>query len=282
MSNGFSWPCLPPSDIHPPHAEEARIDAPADINPSRPRYLRVAQHLQQAIRQGDFPVGTLLPTETQLATRYGVSRQTVRQAIGQLRERGMLSARRRVGTRVDAAEPSRHFRYGFQSVADLMDLAADTEMVVDGRDWVTARGRLAAELGCRAGHRWLKLSCRRLPPGDARPLCSADVYVDHRLAPAVAEQPVFRTALFKLLERAAGEPIQEIRQDVQATVLDAAAALRLDAQPGAPALRIVRRYFGAGRRLMEVSVTTLPADRFVYSLTLQRQGGERDAAGEAG
>jgi DNA-binding GntR family transcriptional regulator len=241
---------------------------------STPRYLRVAQHLQQAIRQGDFPVGTLLPTENQLAIQYGVSRQTVRQAIGQLRERGMLSARKRIGTRVDATEPSRHFRYGFQSVADLMDLAADTEMVVDARDWVTASGRLTAELGCRAGHRWLKLSCRRLPPGDPRPICSADVYVDHRLAPAVATQSVFRSALFKILERTAGEPIQEIRQEVHATVLDAAQALRLDAPPGSPALRIVRRYLGTGHRLMEVSFTTLPADRFVYSLTLQRQPGQ--------
>jgi GntR family transcriptional regulator len=252
--------------------QEDGIDAhvPAE---AMPRYLRVAQHLQLAIRQGDFPVGSLLPTEVQLATRYGVSRQTVRQAIGQLRDRGMLSARKRIGTRVDAAEPNRHFRYGFQSVADLIDLAADTEMVVDGRDWVTARGRLTGELGCRAGHRWLKLSCRRLPPGDPRPLCCSDVYVDHRLASAVATQDVFRSALFKILERTAGEPIHEIRQEIHATVLDAATAARLDARPGSPALRIVRRYLGTGHRLMEVSVTTLPADRFVYSLTLQRQSG---------
>ena len=236
-----------------------------------PRYLRVAQNLQEAIGAGEFPVGSLLPTELQLSARYGVSRQTVRQAIGQLRDRGMLSARKRVGTRVDAAEPSRQFRYGFQSVADLLDLAADTEMVVDGRDWVTTSGRMTAELGCRPGRRWLKLSCRRLPPGDPRPLCCADVFVDRRLASAVMSQTVFRTALFMLLERTAGEPIVEIRQDIVATVLDAALAARLQAPVGSAALRIVRRYLGTGHRLMEVSVTTLPADRFVYSLTIQRQ-----------
>ncbi len=238
---------------------------------SQPLYLRVAQHLQAAIRSGEFAVGALLPTEVQLAVRYGVSRQTVRQAIGQLRDRGMLSARKRIGTRVDAAEPGRHFRYGFQSFADLLDLAADTEMLVDRRDWVTADAKLAAELGCRAGQRWLKLSVRRVAPGETRPMCSADVYVDHRLAPAVAAQEVFRSALFVLLEQTAGEPIVEIRQDIQATVLDEAAAARLLAEPGSPALRIVRRYLGTGHRVMEVSITTLPADRFVYSQTIQRR-----------
>ena len=206
-----------------------------------------------------------------MAARYGVSRQTVRQAIGQLRDHGMLSSRKRIGTRVDASEPGRQFRYGFQSVADLLDLAADTEMLVDSREWVTASGPLAAELGGPAGRRWLKLSCRRLPPGDPRPLCCADVYVDRRLAAGVATQTVFRSALFMVLEQTAGEPILEIRQEIQATVLDADLAVRLDAPPGAPALRIVRRYLGTGHRLMEVSVTTLPADRFVYSLTIQRK-----------
>jgi DNA-binding GntR family transcriptional regulator len=249
------------------------LDQSAPQQVARPRYLQVAQRLQRAIEQGDFPVGSLLPTELQLAERYGVSRQTVREAISQLRQRGMLSTRKRVGTRVDAADPTRLFRYAFQSVGDLLGLAAETEMVVDGRDWLTARGRLAAELGCAAGQRWLRLRCRRRQPGAARPLCCSDVYVEPRLAPAVATQDVFRSALFMLLEHAAGEPVREIRQEIQATVLDAPTAERLQAEAGAPALRVIRRYVGTGNRLIEVSVTTLPADRFVYSLTIQRQSG---------
>lgn len=247
------------------------LAAPGANEVARPRYRQVALRLQEAIRRGDFPVGSVLPTEVQLALRYGVSRQTVREAIDQLRQHGMLSTRKRVGTRVDAAEPSRLFHYAFQSIGDLLGLAAETEMVVDGRDWVTVRRGLAAELGCRSGLRWFRLRCRRRRPGETRPLCCSDVYVDEHLAPGIATQDVFRSALFMLLEQSAGEPVREIRQDIQATVLDAATAERLDAVPGAPALRVIRRYVGAGNRLIEVSVTTLPADRFVYSLTIQRQ-----------
>ena len=238
---------------------------------ARPRYVQVAQRLRAAIEAGDFPVGSLLPTELQLALRYGVSRQTIRGAIQQLRQHGLLSTRKRVGTRVAAADPARLFRYAFQSVGDLLGMAAETEMLVDGRDWVSARGALAAELGCRPGLRWLRLRCRRRRPGEARPLCCADVYVDQHLAPAVATQDVFRSALFMLLEETLGEPVREIRQEIQATILDEATAARVEGAAGAPALRIIRRYLGAGNRLIEVSVTTLPADRFVYSLTIQRQ-----------
>lgn len=254
---------------------EGVIDAEtAASGEATPRYLRVAQMLREAIHGGEFPVGSLLPTEVQLAAHYGVSRQTIRQAIGQLRDRGMLSSRKRIGTRVDATEPVRNVRYAFQSVTDLLNLAAGTEMVVDARDWVTASGALAQEIGCRPGSRWLKLSVRRLPAGETLPLSCAEVYVDRRLAPAVAGHTVFRSALFMMLEQHAGEPIVEIRQEIQATVLTAEQADLLRAPAGSPALRIVRRYLGTGHRLMETSVTTLPAGRFVYSLTIQRRPGE--------
>ena len=248
-----------------------RIDSLAPGDATGPLYLQIAQRLYQAIQCGAFPVGSLLPTEVQLAQLHGVSRQTIREAIDLLRQHGMLSTRKRVGTRVEATGATPRFRYAFQSVADLLGLAAETEMVVDRRDWITARPALAAELGCEPGIRWLRLRCRRRRPGEARPLCCADVYVDEAVAPSIADQDLFRTALFRQLEQAAGAPVLEIRQDIQASILDAAAARRLDAVQGAPALRIIRRYVGSGNRLLEVSVTTLPADRFVYSLTIQRQ-----------
>ena len=53
-----------------------------------PLYMQVAHHLETRISNGDFVVGSLLPTENELAEALGVSRQTVRQAIGLLRTRG--------------------------------------------------------------------------------------------------------------------------------------------------------------------------------------------------
>ena len=49
-------------------------------------------------------------------------------------------------------------------------------------------------------------------------------------------------------------------------------ALRIAAIPGSPALEITRRYFGTGRRLLQVSVNTIPADRFFYSVEILRDG----------
>lgn len=243
----------------------------AETGGSAPLYLRVAQRLLEQIQSGDYPVGALLPTEMELAALHGVSRQTVRQAIAQLRQKGLVSARKGVGTRVESIRAARRFNYSVHSVEDLFHLAADTELEVKARAPFIARGRTASLLGCRSGHRWLHLSCRRVIAGESRPLAWTDIYVDGRLASAVREQSHFRSALFALLEKQSGETLAEIQQEIRAVVLEPEMAERLEAAPGAPALQITRRYFSTGRRLLEVSVNTLPADRFFYSVEILRE-----------
>jgi DNA-binding FadR family transcriptional regulator len=60
----------------------------------------VLHAITQAIEQGEYGVGTLLPAERQLATQFGVSRVVVREAAKKLEQRGLISIRQGVGVRV--------------------------------------------------------------------------------------------------------------------------------------------------------------------------------------
>ena len=62
----------------------------------------------------------------------------------------------------------------------------------------------------------------------------------------------------------------EIQQEIRAIILGSVEALRIAAAPGSPASEIARRYFSTGRRLIQVSVNTIPADRFFYSVEILR------------
>ena len=46
-----------------------------------PRARPSCRHLREQILRGDFPAGSMLPTEQQLCSRFDVSRQTVRAAL---------------------------------------------------------------------------------------------------------------------------------------------------------------------------------------------------------
>lgn len=57
------------------------------------RHEEIADALRQAIDREEYTVGSLLPPETELATHYGVSRGTVRQAIATLTAEGLIGSR---------------------------------------------------------------------------------------------------------------------------------------------------------------------------------------------
>lgn len=75
------------------------------VDPSRAEYVwrQVSDHLAGRIESGDLPAGARLPGERALAEEYGVALGTVRRAVLDLRERGLVVTLAAKGTFV--AEP---------------------------------------------------------------------------------------------------------------------------------------------------------------------------------
>ncbi len=90
------------------------------------RHEEIAEELRQAIDRGEYPVGGTLPTESDLAARYQVSRGTVRQAVA------ALTAEGRIGSRQGARRVVLGNRRS-QSFAELRSFA----------QWARAMGRVA-------------------------------------------------------------------------------------------------------------------------------------------
>ncbi|CAB3751694.1 FadR/GntR family transcriptional regulator [Paraburkholderia humisilvae] len=71
-------------------------------NPFRPKqiYEQVAERMRIDIRTGQFSPESRLPSERELAARFGVGRPAVREAIGALQNEGLVVTRRNSGTYV--------------------------------------------------------------------------------------------------------------------------------------------------------------------------------------
>lgn len=235
---------------------------------SAPLYMQVANLLEQEIDKGTYRIGMLLPPEATLAEELGVSRYTLREAIARLRRAGRLSARKGVGTRVEAANDTRPDRFRAQSRDDLFDLARESEFHIQTRKEITARGKLAVDLGCRTGKVWAYYNGVRHFSGGKTPYCWHDVYLEPRFAVLLNDVDVLRSALFMLIESQTGERIEEIQQEIRPVMIEGAMAQALEVEDGSLGLKLTRRFLGSGRRLLELAVQTLPEDRFVYRSTL--------------
>lgn len=74
------------------HAREARD--------WRPAYVKAAESLRDRILSGEFEAGSAIPSEPALAEEYGISRTSIRNAVRQLRDWGLIETRQGAGTYV--------------------------------------------------------------------------------------------------------------------------------------------------------------------------------------
>ncbi|MHC0433915.1 GntR family transcriptional regulator [Streptomyces sp. O3] len=73
------------------------------------RHQQIAEELRHAIAAGTYPVGSALPSESELAAAHGVSRGTLRQAFGTLQSEGLIGSRQGARRVVLATTPSQSF-----------------------------------------------------------------------------------------------------------------------------------------------------------------------------
>jgi GntR family transcriptional regulator len=86
---------------------------------SLPLYGQIRETLHARILDGTYPTGTRLPTEQVLCEVFGVSRITIRQALEQLRQEGIVHKVHGQGTFVSAPRTSQHIN-ALQSFSEAM------------------------------------------------------------------------------------------------------------------------------------------------------------------
>jgi DNA-binding GntR family transcriptional regulator len=146
-----------------------------------PLFRRIANSLAGSIGRGDYPVGGHLPTEFALMRMFGASRFTVREALAELRSRGLVASRRGLGSVVLRAMPQEAaFREIFESIdeflAGIVQAPVTTREVTD----VVADAELAAQLRCEEGRKFIVLrgERRRLGHSEEPPIALFWAYVN--------------------------------------------------------------------------------------------------------
>ena len=112
-----------------------------DIAEPGPRYQRIQRVLEDRLSDGTYPVGSLMPTEIELAAEFQTSRFTVREALRHLTERGYITRKQGMGTRVVASNPKTEYVQSFDSLYELFQIAVETWFVFHETTKVTRTRR---------------------------------------------------------------------------------------------------------------------------------------------
>ncbi|HUP97078.1 MAG TPA: GntR family transcriptional regulator [Usitatibacter sp.] len=241
--------------------------------------VNLARVMTGEIEAGRYKVGQKIPTEAELQQRFDVSRHTVREALRDLKSRGLILARAGVGTVVRTRESTgTSFMQGAGTLEEVIQFGEATRMKVLEHGPVIADAGLAEEIAAKPGQELHRVSLLRYRPREALPGGRVDIYLRPEHADVLADIETSRMPVLRLVERSHGVRITEVVQKILAATLGAAEARLLKTRPGTPALHVTRHYFDSQDRLVMATVGLYPSDRFSHNTRFRIRQTEQEPA----
>jgi DNA-binding GntR family transcriptional regulator len=230
---------------------------------SSPLWVRLAQGLEQAISSGALAPGARLENEVSMSERLSLSRPTVRRAIQELVDKGLLVRRRGVGTQVVHGSVARQI-----DLTSLHDDLERTGRVPSTRvlevTLASATPVIAEQLGLASNSRVLKI--RRVRYADAVPIAVLENYLPESFADITAET-LNDVGLYHEL-RARGATLRVARQRIGARRATLDEGHLLDIGRGAPVLTMDRTAYDAGGAAVEYGHHCYRPDLYGFEMTL--------------
>ncbi|MGH8899859.1 MAG: GntR family transcriptional regulator [Egibacteraceae bacterium] len=252
-----------------------------DRTSDRPVYKQVADALRAAIRSGELTDGASLASETDLMDRYGVSRNSARNAVALLRVEGLVVTEHGRGTFVRAHRPLRRLsssRYSkakraagrapLHAEAAEQDTKADQQLLL-GVEVVDPPEEVADRLGLGANEK--ALVRRRLLSVGGEPAQLADSYFPLGVAQGTRiERPEkIPGGVHAELEQELGYELDRFTEELTFRMPTPEEARQLRIGAGVPVVRLLRTLYDTSGRALEVSDFLLAGDRhvLVYELS---------------
>lgn len=234
--------------------------------PKAPLYARIESLLRDAIAEGRYAVGALLPTEAELCETLRVSRHTIREALRRLVEAGLVERRQGAGTVVLSREPVRGMMQSLRSIEALFQYAADTRLKATSRRLQALSAADAVKIPAEPGAKWLHIEGLRVDEA-GRPIAAAEVFVNPRF---VSISLPTKGAIYAAIESRFNVKVAEVVQEISAGAMPPTVAAALGRRPRAIGLHFLRRYLMDDGSIMLVSRNWHPAELFTYTTKLRR------------
>jgi GntR family transcriptional regulator len=228
-----------------------------------PLYHQAARVLEEAIEDGRLPRGSKLESELDLAERLGISRPTMRAAIKQLVDKGLLMRRRGIGTTV-APRPVRRAVALTSLYDDLKESGREPTTRVLNFEETPCPPEIAEHLSLGPTAPVLRFDRLRL--ADSDPIALMHNFVPVGLL-KIESEDLERTGLYDLFRRNGIAP-HVATQRVGTRKAGAEEAELLEIELGDPVLTMTRTAYDTSGRPIEYGSHSYPAESYWLEMML--------------
>jgi GntR family transcriptional regulator len=241
------------------------------VQPLKPDRVSLAtqaqQYLLRLIEDGAYQPGEQLPSETGLASQLGISRATLREALQNLEQDGMVLRRHGVGTFVAQSSEGR-LESGLERLESILELAARQGMQLHfDRLWVQsvpADSELCDRLKVVPG---TPLTCvRRVIVADGRPVAYMVDLVPASILSPTDIDGTFSGSVLDLLRQNQDLQVGQAVADIIALNVEADLAEKLAIEPGQAVLLLEEIVFDTEGRALDCSRNYFVPEFFRFHL----------------
>lgn len=240
-----------------------------DHGSPQPLHAQVESLIRGLLREQRYREGALLPTEVGMATKLGVSRNTVRAAITRLVQEGMLERKAGLGTRY-VKQPIQTSLKNWPSFTREMEqrgLKVEVFLLEVAR--VPAPPEVARALEIPTTDEMPMITrMSRVRGNDGIPSMASVSWFHERAKLEPGDD--FSQPLYQLIHKKSGVAVEFSEEEISAALADQELAEKLCCEVGDPILvrrRIVRNAENKG---VEYNVNHYRADNFTYGITLRK------------
>jgi GntR family transcriptional regulator len=214
-----------------------------------PLYARLRDIFVRRIAAGEWRPSAPLPSESTLARIYDVSVGTMRKALAELADEGLLERRHGSGTFVRRARLERSLLRAFHAGADAPGAMPVIRLL--SRDVGPADPADAAALGLDRDERVIAME--RLHLAANRPYLTETIVLPFAAFAALMERNVtdLEHELYRVYEAACGRSVAKVEERLTVAAADGVIAQRLCCRRGAPVVVVERRALGHDGRPLE-------------------------------
>lgn len=237
------------------------LPVPVDTASRTPLHRQVSDFLRARITDGTLPPGSLLPTEAELQTHFGISRSVVRQALLTLSIEGLVLRGKGRGSVV---APRGEYHRLVQRMSGLSIQAAaagadvTTEILSLGRERNVST---EMTLGSRDS-----LAIRRLRSVEAEPIALIHTWLPLWLSDKLTADELTNASLHTVMSQKFGLTLVSGTRQVRAVAATVYLAEQLRVDVGSPLLLLEGTSFDEFGRPAEVFCTWHRSDRVVFDL----------------
>lgn len=207
----------------------------------KPIYLQIQEYLAERIVSGELKPETRIPSERELSTELGVSRMTVRRAITELVNEGLVERVHGAGTFV----AKQKVEYAASELVSYTHAMLTRGLRVTRQllefDEVPASRRLAERLHVSIGHSLYRVVLLCL--ANRVPVILERSFFSCERCPNLQDYDLEKTSIYDLLRQVYQIRVSHIDQSIESIVASEIAARQLRVEDGFPLLMITRAVY---------------------------------------